>query len=78
MGILSGVSSFFGLDIGTTGIRLVELRSAGAAKVLVKYAYVPVDAKLAQSDSRVDQQRLAQVIANLVAEAKLSTKNVKP
>ena len=76
MGILNGVSSFFGLDIGTTGIRLVELRGQGAAKVLVKYAYVPVDARLAQSDSRVDQQKLAQVIANLVAEAKLSTKNV--
>jgi type IV pilus assembly protein PilM len=76
MGILSGVSSFFGLDIGTTGIRLVELRGTGAAKVLVKYAYVPVETKILQSDSKSDQQKLAQVIANLVAEAKLSTKNV--
>lgn len=76
MSILSGVSSFFGLDIGTTGIRLVELRGTGPTKTLVKYAYVPIDAKLAQSDSRADQQKLAQTIANLVAEAKLSTKNV--
>jgi type IV pilus assembly protein PilM len=76
MSILSGVSSFFGLDIGTTAIRLVELRGTGPAKALVKYAYVPIDVKLAQSDSKVDQQKLAQVIANLVAEAKLSTKNV--
>ena len=76
MSVLSGVSSFFGLDIGTTSVRLVELRGSSAPKTLVKYAYVPIDVKLAQSDSRVDQQRLAQVIANLVAEAKLSTKNV--
>lgn len=76
MSILSGVSSFFGLDIGTTGIRLVELRGSGPTKTLVKYAYVPIDVKLAQSDSKVDQQKLAQTIANLVAEAKLSTKNV--
>jgi type IV pilus assembly protein PilM len=76
MSILSGVSSFFGLDIGTTGIRLVELRGSGPTKTLVKYAYVPIDAKMAQSDSKVDQQKLAQAIANLVAEAKLSTKNV--
>jgi len=76
MSILSGVSSFFGLDIGTTGIRLVELRGSGATKTLVKYAYVPIDAKMAQSDSKTDQQKLAQAIANLVAEAKLSTKNV--
>lgn len=76
MGLLSGVSSFFGLDIGSTGVRLVELRGSGATKTLVKYAYVPVEAKLVQSDSKADQQKLAQTIANLVAEAKLSTKNV--
>ncbi|MGB4967381.1 MAG: type IV pilus assembly protein PilM [Candidatus Saccharimonadales bacterium] len=76
MSILSGVSSFFGLDIGTTGIRVVELRGTGVARSLVKYAYVPVEAKLTQSDSKADQQKLAQVLANLVAEAKLTTKNV--
>jgi type IV pilus assembly protein PilM len=76
MSLLSGVSSFFGLDIGTTGVRLVELRGTGATKTLVKYAYVPIDIKVAQSDSKSDQQKLAQAIANLVAEAKLTTKNV--
>ncbi|MFA5004243.1 MAG: type IV pilus assembly protein PilM [Candidatus Saccharimonadales bacterium] len=76
MSILSGVSSFFGLDIGTTAIRLVELRGTGPTKTLVKYAYVPIDVKLAQSDSKADQQKLAQLIANLVSEAKLFTKNV--
>jgi type IV pilus assembly protein PilM len=74
--LLSGVSAFFGLDIGTTGIRLVELRGQGATKALVKYAYVPVDTKLAQSDSKADQQKLAQIVANLVGEARLTTKNV--
>jgi type IV pilus assembly protein PilM len=76
MSLLSGVSSFFGLDIGSTGVRLVELRGTGATKTLVKYAYVPIDAKMAQSDSKTDQQKLAQAIANLVAEAKLATRNV--
>jgi type IV pilus assembly protein PilM len=76
MSILSGVSSFFGLDIGTTGVRLVELRGTGSTKTLVKYAYIPVDAKVMQSDSKNDQQKLAQAISSLVAEAHLSTKNV--
>lgn len=76
MTVLSGVSSFFGLDIGTTGIRLVELRGSGASRSLVKYAYVPLDKKLSQSDSKVDQQKLAQILANLVGEARPSTKNV--
>src|SRR5664279_2615955 len=76
MSVLSGVSSFFGLDIGTTAVRLVELRGTGSTKTLVKYAYVPIDIKLSQSDSKADQQKLAQVISNLVREAKLYTKNV--
>lgn len=76
MSILSGVSSFFGLDIGTTGIRIVELRGSGPTRGLVKYAYVPVDPKLTQSDSKADQQKLAQILSNLISEAKLSTRNV--
>lgn len=76
MTVLSGVSAFFGLDIGTTGIRVVELRGFGPSRSLVKYAYVPIDAKLALSDSKVDQQKLAQVLQNLISEARLSTKNV--
>lgn len=76
MSILSGVSSFFGLDIGTTAVRLVELRGTGPTKTLVRYAYVPIDNKMAVSDSKADQQKLAQVISNLIHEAKLSTKNV--
>jgi hypothetical protein len=32
MSLLSGVSSFFGLDIGTTAVRLVELHGNGPVK----------------------------------------------
>lgn len=76
MSILSGVSDFFGLDIGTTAIRLVELRGSGSVKTLAKYAYVPVDTKVALSDSKGDQQRLGQAVAELVSHAKLGTNNV--
>jgi type IV pilus assembly protein PilM len=76
MSILTGISAFFGLDIGTTAVRLVELHGSGPTKTLTKYAYVPIDSKLTQSDSKADQQKLAQIIANLVKEAKLYTKNV--
>ncbi len=76
MSMLSGISSFFGLDIGTTAIRLTELRNNGQTKTLVRYAYLPIDSKIAQSDSKADQQQLAQLIANLVSEANVTTKNV--
>jgi type IV pilus assembly protein PilM len=76
MSLLSGVSAFFGLDIGTTAVRLVELHGNGPVKTLVKYAYVPVDSKLVLSDSKSDQQKLAQVIKDLLAQARMTTRNV--
>jgi type IV pilus assembly protein PilM len=76
MSILSGVKDFFGLDIGTTSVRLVELTGSGATKALEKYAYVPIDAKMAMSDAKGDQQKLASIIKDLVSQAHLSTRNV--
>jgi type IV pilus assembly protein PilM len=76
MSLLSGVSSFFGLDIGTTAIRVVQLRGNGPVKSLVRYAYVPIDSKIVLSDSKTDQQHLAQVIKELIDQAHMSTRNV--
>lgn len=76
MNSLSGVSDFFGLDIGSDSIRLVQLRGSTLNKQLIKYAYVPVDKKITRSDSRVDQQKLMQILADLVSKARLSTRNV--
>jgi type IV pilus assembly protein PilM len=76
MSLLSGVSAFFGLDIGSTALRVVELAGSGPQKSLVKYAYMPIDSQIALSDSKNDQQRLGQAIAQLVSQARLSTRNV--
>lgn len=74
--LFSGSSDFFGLDIGTTAIRLVQLGGSTTPKMLVKYAYVPLAAGLSQSDSANDQQKLAQTVQQLVSQAKMTTKNV--
>lgn len=71
-----GISDFFGLDIGTTAIRLVQLSGRERVKSLQRYAYVAVDAKLSLSESKTDQQAIANVIKNLVTKAGVSTKNV--
>lgn len=76
MSLLSGVSEFFGLDIGTTAIRLVQLRGSGPIKALVKYAYVPLDSKVAVSDSKADQQKLVQILRDLLTESRVTTRNV--
>ncbi|MGH9857945.1 MAG: pilus assembly protein PilM, partial [Acidobacteriota bacterium] len=76
MSILSGVSDFFGLDIGTTAVRLVELRGSGPVKALSRYAYAPVDAKVSISDAKADQQKLAAVIRDLVVKSRVASHNV--
>jgi type IV pilus assembly protein PilM len=76
MSILSGVSDFFGLDIGMTAARVVQLHGPGPVKSLVKYAYVPLDPKVAASDAKADQQKIAQAVRDLLTQAKISTLNV--
>jgi type IV pilus assembly protein PilM len=76
MSILSGVSDFFGLDIGDTAIRIVQLHGSSSPKTLIKYAYVPIDIKLSISDGPSDQQNLLRAISKLITEAKMSTNNV--
>lgn len=76
MSLLTGISDFFGLDLGTTAIRLVQLRGTGPVKQLVKYAYTPVDSSIAISDANADQQKLAQALKDLLAQAHISTHNV--
>ncbi|HET9173756.1 MAG TPA: type IV pilus assembly protein PilM [Candidatus Saccharimonadales bacterium] len=77
MALLSGgATDFFGLDIGTTAIRLVQLSGHDKMKALLRYAYVPLDAKTSLSDAKTDQQTVAQTIKSLVSKAGVTTRNV--
>lgn len=73
---MSGVSDFFGLDIGTTAIRAVQLRGNGPNKTLVKYGYVPIDQKMALSDAKADQQKLVQIVRSLLEQSGITIKDV--
>ncbi|GAC1390658.1 MAG: hypothetical protein NVSMB46_00880 [Candidatus Saccharimonadales bacterium] len=76
MSLLTGVSDFIGLDIGTTAIRLVQLQGNGPSKTLIKYAYIPLESKIAQSDAKADQLKVVETVKSLLSEARVSTKNV--
>lgn len=76
MSLLSGISDFFGLDLGTTAVRIVQLKGNGPAKHLVKYASAPVETSVALSDAAADQQKIVQVIRDLVSSSQLGTRNV--
>jgi type IV pilus assembly protein PilM len=76
VGLLSGVNEFFGLDIGTSSIRVAQLSTGSGPKQLLRYAMAPVDGKISQSDSKADQQKLAQKLQEVLAAAQITTKNV--
>jgi len=76
MKLFSSVGEFFALDIGTTAVRVVQLRRSGDAWNLVKYGSAPVDIKVASSDAPEDQKRLGEVITNLVSQAGITERNV--
>ena len=76
MGILSGQSDFFGLDIGTSALRAVELKGGGQVKALAHYSYMPIEGTAALSDSALDRQKVSQAIKELIKQSGIDTKNV--
>lgn len=76
MSMLSGVNDFFGLDIGTSAIRIVQLSGTGPVKNLVKYGYIPIDAKISQSEAVADKQKLLDALSELIGHARIATRNV--
>ncbi|HYF96911.1 MAG TPA: type IV pilus assembly protein PilM [Patescibacteria group bacterium] len=76
MSLLSGVSEFFGLDIGTKGVRAVQLTNSANNKQLLRYGSAAIDHKGSTSDSKAEQQKLAQTIKQLLSNTGIRTKNV--
>jgi len=76
MGIFVKETDFFGLDIGSTGIRLVQLRRGGTHPVLTAYGHIPVPGNVTTSDSKMDHDKVSELIRQLVKENKITTKNV--
>lgn len=76
MGFLTGVSDFFGLDIGTSSVRIVQLTNNNGPRQLLRYAMAPIDGKLALSDSKADRQKIADKLKVVLDQAQIRTNNV--
>lgn len=76
MGLLSGVSEFFGLDIGTSAVRVVQLKGSGNTRTLARYGSAPIEGNLGSSDAKSDQQKIAQIIKDLVIQTGITSTNV--
>lgn len=76
MNVLSGVSSFFGLDLGASAIRVVQLKGPGPRKTLETYGQIQIDGTVTFSDAKTDRAKVAQAVKELITKAKVSTNNV--
>jgi type IV pilus assembly protein PilM len=76
MGFFVKDTEFFGLDIGSSAIRLAQLRRGGAHPALVAYGALPVPQNLVFSDAKLDQDKISELVKQLVRENRVSAKNV--
>ncbi len=76
MGLFSSINDYFALDIGTTAIRVVQLRGSGETKNLVRYGSIPVEANTTQAESTAHQNRLMDTLTKVISDTGISTKNV--
>jgi type IV pilus assembly protein PilM len=75
--ILKEHTDYFGLDIGTTSLKAVQLRKALSGKFeLISFGSQPLENNISQSDSDVDKKRVAETVKKLVHSMHLVTKNV--
>lgn len=76
MKIIKGLGNFFGLDIGTNAVRVVELSGGPTSWNLEHYAYVPVDSKITASDSPEANRRLGEAIITAVGQSGIKVRDV--
>lgn len=76
MALFSSTSDFFALDIGSTAMRVVQLRGGGQTRALVRYGSMSIDRGITQSDSPAHQVQLMEALKQLIAQTGITTKNV--
>lgn len=76
MGIFTQDKEFFGLDIGSTAARLVQVKKSVSKPALVTYGSIGLPPGIAQSDSKIDVSSLSELIKQLIKSARVSTRNV--
>lgn len=76
MGIIDTKTDYFGLDIGTTGVRMVKLKAGSTVPTLVTYGAAETPSDLINSDSQIDHDKMAGIVKQLKDQAHISTDEV--
>ncbi|MCB9823044.1 type IV pilus assembly protein PilM [Candidatus Nomurabacteria bacterium] len=74
--IFNAVGEFFALDIGSSAIRVVQLRGSGTNRTLIKHGAAPINVQMALSDAQIDRTAVGAVITKLLGESDITAKNV--
>ena len=76
MKLFSSVGDYFALDIGTTAVRVVQLKGGNGSWSLERFASVPVDMRISGSDALDDQRKLGEIITTAIGQSGIKSKDV--
>ena len=76
MGIFSGLSDFFGLDIGSTAVRVVQLRGRDPNRAVFRYGTISLDQKAINRSEESNISHLSEKIRELLIQSQITTRNV--
>ena len=76
MRIIGGEENFFGIDLGSSGVRVVQLKNTHGKPSLLTYGDIETPPNLINSDSPVDQEKMAEIVRRIASEAGVSARNV--
>lgn len=76
MALFQEEDNFFGLDLGASSVKLVQLKDIHGKPSLLTYGDIEIPFGLLSSDSPVDLDKLSEIIKKLASDARVSTKNV--
>jgi type IV pilus assembly protein PilM len=73
---LSGQIDFFGLDLGVTAVRVVELKGTAESRSLDRYGWTAFAGSEGISDAEVDKNKVMEKVKQLLHETGIGTGNV--
>ena len=76
MALFSSNKNFVGIDIGTSGIKVVELMKDGNSVILSNYGFSEKKAEDIVASQKADPDYLAKAITAVLKKSKIQTKNV--
>lgn len=76
MGLFSQESDLIGIDIGSTAIRLVQIKKGVGKPTLTAFSSAQIPLNVAQSDSKLDLQKIAHTMQQLIRSTKVTSRSV--